>query len=329
MRTHPLKSPCCQSKSIGYGKKRRQCSHCKKVWTLRPRKRGPKRKRDSPKLLEQLFQDGYTLPQALHLRPHRSYASLRYQMRRSLSKYVDKPRRDLFSNHPPLILLLDGKWFRFQKQTWVLYLMALRPVEATQAVLMDPVLLPGREYACQWRQALTTLPDSLQVQVCALVSDGFRGAKGLAEEHGWVYQRCQFHLLREFLRRLGMKQKPSSRKVREHIRQTLQEALVPQNQHTLSSALQSLQRWSISPRLSSRAKRVLREFFRDLTSFHTYRDYPHYRLPTTNNTLESYTSLLSKRLRGIRSPNALLRWATAFIRMNPTITCNGKNYQQN
>jgi hypothetical protein len=281
------------------------------------------------KLLERLLKDRYTLRQSLTLWDQRSYVSLRHLTRQSLQCYVQQTRSYPLAKKGHLILVIDGKWFRFQGKEWVLYLMALRPVNSSQAVLMDPVLLPGKEYSSKWRKVFQTLPLPFKSRVCALVSDGLRGINTLANEQGWVYQRCHFHLLREALLRLGVKRKSPSSSLRLHIFQTLREFLIPQNEKSLSLALEQLYSSVNQPELSSRCRRVLRDFLRHRFFFHTYRQYPQYHLPTTTNALESYSSLLAKRLSSIRSPKALLLWTTAFIRMNPTITCNGKQNQQN
>ena len=61
----------------------------------------------------------------------------------------------------------------------------------------------------------------------------------------------------------------------------------------------------------------------------TYLQHPELHLPTTTNTIESMNKLIRKQCRCLKTPQSLQRWATAFIRMRPTITCNGHIFQQN
>jgi len=84
-----------------------------------------------------------------------------------------------------------------------MYVMVVKPIRSHQAFFLDPVLLPGKESYERWREALATIPPQIKKRVLAFVSDGFRGSKLITREHGWIHQRCHFHLLMALIRRHG------------------------------------------------------------------------------------------------------------------------------
>lgn len=70
-------------------------------------------------------------------------------------------RRDSF-RHRAYVLIIDGLWFTFQGEDWVLYVMAVKPVDKHFALFLDPVLLKGKEACRRWKQAIGTIPANLQ-----------------------------------------------------------------------------------------------------------------------------------------------------------------------
>jgi len=75
---------------------------------------------------------------------------------------------------------------------------------------------------------------------------------------------------------------------------------------------------------------VVREFLRRTDHFRAYRRHPELDLPTTTGTVEAMGRIvrdLMRQTRSIRSPHALQLWATALIRMHPSVTRNGKHFQ--
>src|SRR5262245_9130522 len=55
------KSPCCRAKIYRFGSRHRQCSLCKRTWSVRRKKRGPDPWRTTPRLLEAVLVQGRTL----------------------------------------------------------------------------------------------------------------------------------------------------------------------------------------------------------------------------------------------------------------------------
>jgi len=101
------------------------------------------------------------------------------------------------------VLLADGLWFEFDGIQWVLYLTALKPCQGNQATFLDPLLLPGKEGASRWQQAMAAIPPVAKDRIQAMVVDNLPGMRKLAQQHQWVLQLCHFHLLLKLLARRG------------------------------------------------------------------------------------------------------------------------------
>src|ERR1700690_3004668 len=117
------KSPCCGCKVRRFGGRRRQCSDCKKTWSIRKKKRGRPRIRPRNAVIERTLLGRYTLRQLAKERGLLSAPTLRYRFRQALVRFVELPRQYRVPNEP-LILLADGMRFQFAGKPWVLYLMA-------------------------------------------------------------------------------------------------------------------------------------------------------------------------------------------------------------
>lgn len=222
-----------------------------------------------------------------------------------------------------LVLLIDGVWFEFRRQPWTLYLLALKPLDAPVAFFLDPVLLPDRESARDWEAALCTIPPTIVTRIVALVSDGFRGSHPLAHRHGWIHQRCHFHLIAQLQGRRGRHTHLPTAPVREALYQTVRAALGTRSARRLARLRNDLLRIAHQPTCPHRLQMFARDFVRHLDAFRAYLAYPALHLPTTTNVVESMIRCLRDGVRTISSPTALQQWATAFIRLHPQMTCNG------
>jgi hypothetical protein len=252
--------------------------------------------------------------------------TLRKRFRRELARYL--------ANGPavaipagPFALLMDGVWFRFGRQPWTLYVMALKPQGKSFAIFLDPVLLPGKESLQDWQRVVARLPPEIRAQVQAVISDGIRGAKTLARDHGWLHQRCHFHLIAQLQGRRGRRRTVTGRSEREAIYQAIREALETLDEVRLAVLTRQLRRLAGREAVPERLRMITRDFLRELGSFRTYRRHPNLSLPTTTNVIESMANLLRQRIRSVSTPAALQRWATALFRLRPTMTCNGKTNQ--
>ena len=133
MKTKYTKSSCCLTKIYRFGKKRRQCSCCKRTWTIRPKRRGRPIIRISPNVLNQIFLEKYTLLHLAKRRPGVGIYNLRHRFRRELSRFIALPSPQKIP-HGELTLLADGLWFNFHNKPWVLYLTALKSSSNKTAV---------------------------------------------------------------------------------------------------------------------------------------------------------------------------------------------------
>ena len=106
--------------------------------------------------LHKVFVQGFTVGQLSSRRQGVALPAYRYRFRQALQRFVARPGPQRI---PPggLVLLADGLWFQFDRRPWVLYLMALKPCTGNYAVFLDPLLLPGKEGASRWQQALATI----------------------------------------------------------------------------------------------------------------------------------------------------------------------------
>lgn len=325
------KSPCCGAKIHRFGSRRRQCSHCKRTWSIRRKKRGRKRWRNSPGFLEAVLRQGRTL-KSLVPRAGLTHQAVGHRCRQALRRFVSRPRA-LRLPTGPLVLVLDGLYFRFRGKDWVLYLMAVKPCQQSRAVFLDPLLLAGRENLRGWSQAITTIPAHIRRRIQASVSDEVAGIIRLGRSQGWIVQLCHFHLISRLQSCRGRRNRRlAGRPLREALYQLTRQALdLPDGPRleTVIKELRHLERQATALRV---IRMIVREFLRRIDHFRAYRKYPELDLPTTTGSVEAMNRRvrdLMRQTRSISSPQALQLWATALIRMRPTVMCNGKHYQQN
>src|SRR3989338_8560958 len=183
MKTLHAKSPCCQETIYRFGSRRRQCRACGRTWRIRTKKRGRKLKRYSINLPQQALAE-YARMTSWARRRRMSTAAASFRLRGAM-QHVIRATRSRSLPRRPYALLGDGLYFKFKRMDWVMYIMAVKPVYSNRAFFLDPVLLQGKESYERWRVALATIPPETKKCVKAFVSDGFRGSKLIAREHGW------------------------------------------------------------------------------------------------------------------------------------------------
>jgi len=332
MQSKHAKSPCCAARVRRFGPRRRQCVECGKTWTVRPKKRGRPVHRSSPALLHRVLVKGYTLGQLFSHRTTVALPAYRYRFRQALQRWVARPQPQKIPGGP-LVLLTDGLWFEFEGIPWVLYLVALKPCRGHQATFLDPLLLPGREGASRWQQAVEAIPSPARKRVRAIVADNLPGIEKIAHQHRWVLRLCHFHLLLKLQApRRRVRYALRGGAVREEIYQSIRNALLLPNGRRLAQTLERLKRLSRGDCGTLRIKTVLCQFLVDLPFYRSYLAHPDLGLPLTTNAVESMCRLLREMLRSSRAgsnPNSLLLWATALIRLRPTVTCNGPPINRN
>lgn len=318
------KSPCCSSRIRRYGGRRRQCLACKKTWTIRPRRRGRRRKRLPPETLLKVLKHGYSLTHFARRRPHRVASTFRHHFRRLLWSYVSRPRKVVLPSGP-LILLLDGLWFRFGNNPWVLYQVGLKPCAGKAVVFLDPTLLPGRESLSKWEAVVAKIPANFQRRIVGIVVDDLQGMRQLAYRRDWVLQLCQFHLTLKLYGRRGMLLHAQvGGPPRRELKALLRKALSLPAGVELDAVMLRVAELANEPLLAPRIRAVARELCHSLDHYRAYLRHPELGLPHTTNVVES----MGARIRGglhrhkaATNPGSLIIWATALTRASPNISC--------
>ena len=331
MKSKHAKSPCCGARVWRYGPRRRQCVQCQHTWTIRPRKRGRPVHRTSASVLHRVFVEGFTLRQLFSKRPGVALPAYRYRFRQALRRFVARPSPQKIPRGP-MVLLADGLWFQFDGKPWVLYLTALKPCRGNIATFLDPLLLPGKEGASRWERAVAAIPPDATSRIKAMVVDNLPGMKRIAQQHQWVLQLCHFHLLLKLQAyRRGVRYALRGGSVREEIHQLIRLALHLPDGDRLSQTLERLTHLSRSNCGTLRIQTSVCHFLQELRFYRSCLTHPRLDLPRTTNSVESMGRLLREMLRSSRAgsnPASLLLWATAFIRLRPTVTCNGHSFNR-
>ncbi len=319
------KSPCCNAVVRRFGRRRRQCSQCKTTWRIRQKRRGRKQVRITDSLLAGTFLHKETLVQRSRRSPLTA-AVLQKRHRRQLIEHINHTQT-ISVPTGALILIFDGIWFQFQANRWVVYLLAVRPVQSARAIFLEPIFLPGRESLAAWRYVLKQLPPNIDKRIVATVTDGCRGVARLAAERGWVSQRCHFHLIAELQRMRGVGKRVEHPEIRQAIYRHVRETLETTNPKRLQKLQNILHRLAIHSHCPQWMGMRVREFLRHLDNFRAYLNHPELRLPSTTNTVESMGRTIRdmvRRSHGFRTPQSLRQWIKTLIRFYPSRTCNPK-----
>lgn len=321
-------SPCCGARIRRYGGKRRQCLNCRKTWSIRPLRRGRRRKRLPDETLLKVIRQGYPLKHFARRRPHLSPTTFRHHFRNLLRSFVTRPRKIILPRGP-LVILLDGLWFQFDGSPWVLYQMALKPCASTTAVFLDPALFSGRETRINWEKAVATIPADLRHRILGIAVDNLHGMRQLARRHHWVLQLCQFHLILKVYGRRGMiPHAIREGSLRYELKSLIRKALSLPASEELEAITQRVAEISVEPLLAPRMRGLVREFLRNIDHYRAFINHPALGLPNTTNAVESMGARIRRTLhrhKAASSPKSLKLWATAVTRASPDINCNSES----
>lgn len=306
-----------------FGSRRRQCRACGRTWRIRQKRRGRKLRRSSIRLVGKNLKAHTQIAAWARLR-HISTAAVSFRLEGAMQHILSTTH----SRKIPLgsyALLGDGLYFKFKRTDWVMYVMAVKPAHGHKAYFLDPVLLEGRECYARWIQAIATIPLSVKGRICAFVSDGFRGSQLLSGQNGWLHQRCHFHLLAALVRGKGKRRyRLRGSKVRDKILETTRILLRSRNVAALAHARGTMKMLIAQPTCPTYVRKQALEFLERGQDFRTYLRHPKLNLPTTTNSIESMGRMIRKATSTARTPRSVLLRATVFLRLNKSITCNGK-----
>lgn len=283
-------------------------------------------------MLRRVLIDGLTLSQLYSQRSEVALPAYRSRFRQALHQWVARvPSQKLPPG--PLVLLADGLWFQFDGIPWVLYLTALKSCHGSVAIFLDPLLLPGKEGATRWQQAIDAIPPAALKRIRAAVVDNLPGMQKIAAERSWALQLCHFHLLLKLLAQRGrVRYRLRGGAVREEIHRLIRCALELPMGPRFDATVQRLHRLSQGDCGTERTRSMVCEFLKDLSYYRTYQNCPDLGLPKTTNTVESMCRVLRdlfRRSRAGSNPDSVLLWAKSLIRLRPTVVCNGHPINRN
>lgn len=325
MKKQHEKSPCCQGKWWRHGGRRRQCLSCGKTFTRWKKKSRHPKRRDSIQLIEEYLLGSRSSFEQQALRRGLNPSTFRARMRQTLKRWnVQTPWPDIPSG--PLIAIADAMFVLIHGQPHTIYIILLRPVESSTAVIAGTSLIRGHEQLTPgWAELFADLPTDARQRILALVCDGNQALIGLAHYYRWKLQRCQFHLLHRLQNYASVGDSNRSNYWGEYIQQVVKEVLYTTDLERLKAALHEIQK--ICDQTSSRGiKKVLSGFLTQYQDYRTYLTYPELHLPRTSNSLESLNAqfkALLGRAHGFNSVSALRAWLEAFCKHRKTITCHG------
>lgn len=228
----------------------------------------------------------------------------------------------------PLILVMDAIWFRKDDELNTVYLLGLRAINGEDLHFLRPLLRPGHESQKRWREVIDEIPEKVRKRILAIVSDSFSGAGGIAKEHGWIFQRCQAHLLLRLETMCGDNKRTVSfwegRQELKRLAYALMNARSEVRARELADEFMRLGNHRDCP---LRLRQIMTETLRYLYEYRACYLHPELRLPATTNALENTNgrvrSLLN-RSRGCRTPESLIRWITGFLYFHPIVKCRPK-----
>lgn len=251
---------------------------------------------------------------------------LQRKLRASLMAYHKQEANNWKEQLPKgaLIAVADAIWYMLSDRKHAIYVILLRSVKDDIATVTPPILIEGHEDMAGWMRAFKNLPLELQKRIQAVVCDGGVGIVGTVRAHGWILQRCHFHLLAAVQNYLTSGPRSARREYALFVLRHIQKFLVGKHLKAEADILQEVAHTSKSHGL----RRVLGGLLRDRADYHAYLHYPELRLPTTSNSAESAIRSirdLMSRCRGFRSREATELWLTAWAVHKKTIHCRPKN----
>ncbi len=315
---------CKHAKSISYGGRRRQCVLCRATWRVRTKKRGPKAAKKRTSNLQRTFVDGFTIAQQSR-RSTLGEKALAKRHARSLARLYERPWPHAIPRGP-LILVMDAIWFRKDDDFHTAYLLGLRAVKGDDLHFLRPVLRPGHESQKRWREVIGEIPTRTRRRISALVSDSFSGAGGIAKTHGWIFQRCQAHLLLRLETLCGdNKRVVSWRQGRQELKRLAYALMNARSEAEASAVADDFARLGGDPHCPTRLSQIVTETLRHLHEYRACYLHPELCLPATTNALENTNGRILNRSRGCRTPESLIQWIAGFLYFHPMVKCRPKS----
>lgn len=192
---------------------------------------------------------------------------------------------------------------------------------------LRPLLRPGHESQKRWQEVIGEIPLEARERILAVVSDSFSGAGGIARIHGWIFQRCQAHLLLRLETLCGDNKQVSWREGRQELKHLAYALMNARSEEKASAIADEFARLGDDPRCPTRLRQIVTETLRYLHEYRACYQHPELRLPATTNALENTNGRIRSvlnRSRGCRTPESLIRWITGFLWFRPIVKCRPK-----
>jgi len=283
---------------------------------------GRKRSRAQAELPRRLILENVPVRE-ISRQQHCSTSTIYRRCRESTDRLASRPELPGLPANVDLVLIVDGLRFEIRGTHWVQYTMAFKPIDADLIHFADPVMLRGGESATNWQRVFEYIRPEPAGRVRALVADGLRGMKEVAALNGWVYQRCHFHIWALLRRWLGG---PWVSPADNAIRWAIDDALLSVDEERAEAA-----RMAMTAHVRDQPggmSCILRQLVRDWDAIRAHLRYPRLSIPRTTSAVESMHSRLRDVLSGVSTTDAILRRATAFIRLRGPFNCKGHRFQQ-
>ena len=159
-----------------------------------------------------------------------------------------------------------------------------------------------------------------------MVVDNLPGMHRIAAPQHWALQLCHFHLLLKLQAQRGrVRYRLRGGAVRGEIHRLIRQALELPDGRKLDAVVHRLRRLSKGDCGTERIQAMVREFLSSMPYYRTYLAHLPLGMPHTTNSVESMCRLLREMFRSSRAgsnPNSVLLWATALLRLRPTVVCN-------
>lgn len=331
MNTIHEKSPCCGDTIWRRGKRRRQCRTCGRTWRSWKRKVGRKEYRPCfDELIAYLKHEKGSLRQQA-ARKHITPAGFQKRMKATLSSFN---KNTAWSSAPDghLIAIADAMIEYINGIGHTVYLILLRELNGNKAIIAPfSVRINEGEGLAGWKWAFAQLPPSVHERIRVVVCDGVNALGTIANEEGWILQRCHFHLLARLAHNCSQRRFGKNPMMGKRIQKLAQIVLTHLDEAIMQLAIEELR--LIRMNTTSRSFRtVLSGFIKHYDHYRSYLNFPEYHIPTTSNSAEFLIGQirdLQYRARGFRTLKSLTSWMEAYCKLNKSVTCNGSLYAPN
>lgn len=321
------KSPCCQGQIRRFGKRRRQCSVCKKTWRVWKKKTGRKKIRTSPDFFNRYLD--HRTPSLRGLARQRNLPEwfLKYRLKISRRKFVSKTSWPPLPQDEPLLAIADAAIQFVEGSFYTFYFILIRRVNDDFACPAPPYIRKGSEVAAGWYEAFRLLPEGTESSILALICDGHGGLTSLGKQRHWIVQRCHFHLIARIQSRRSKWKFSRHRAEGKLIYKLVKKVLTIKREKSIPKYLSKIKQLALLPTTSWELKTTLLGFTKHYRDYRSYIYHPELHLPRTTNAIESVIGgirNICRRAKGFRTLESFTNWTVAFLKAKRKFKCRGQ-----